>query len=160
MLKERIAYRIERVKNIEELIPELLKLYKEAYQGLEEYAYTTDDSIKRYFRWLFRHDPEGFFVARDPKGRILGFIAVDASWISRGRKVGEIHELVVSPEARGKGLATELIKTALDYFKSRGRTISGLWVGEHNRSAKSLYEKMGFRELYQKGIWVRMEKEI
>ncbi len=160
MLEEKVSFKIERVEDVEPLIDELLELYTRAYEGLEEYAYNTPSSIRRYLRWLHRHDPEGMFVARDQEGRIVGFIAVDSNWINRGRRVGEIHELVVGPEARGKGLAKALIEKAIDYFRSKGLKTSGLWVGEHNRSAKKLYEKLGYKELYTKGIWIRMEKEI
>ena len=158
--KTKAGITIERIKDIEPLIPTLEKLYLKAYESLEEYAYNEPSSVRRYMRWLFRHDPKGFFVAKDEAGNIVGFIAVDAGWISRGRRVGEIHELVVDPEARGRGIAKTLINKALDYFRSKGLKISGLWVGEHNYHAQKLYEKLGYRETYRKGIWVRMEKPL
>ena len=151
--------KIERLKDVESLMPELLKLYIKSYQGLEEYAYTDPSSIRRYFRWLFRHDPQGFFLAKD-KNRIVGFIAVDATWISHGEKVGEIHELAVDPDQRGKGIAKMLIEEAFRYFKNKGLKKSGLWVGEHNRGAQHLYRKLGFEECYTKGIWIIMEKKL
>ncbi|BAT70839.1 conserved hypothetical protein [Thermosulfidibacter takaii ABI70S6] len=158
--KTKADFKIERLKNLEEVIDQLLDLYKKAYIGMEEYAYTADSSLKRYLRWLFRHDPNGFFVAKDPSGKIVAFIATDANWINRGRKVGEIHELVVDPEMRGKGLAVALINRAIEYFKSKGLKITGLWVGEKNKGAQKLYEKLGYKPLYTKGIWVRMEREL
>ncbi len=151
---------VEPLEELEPVIDELERLYFDSYKGLEEYAYNAPSSVRRYLRWLFRHDPNGFFLAKDADGRILGFVAGDAGWISRGRKVGEIHEIVVSPEARGRGVAKRLIDTILDYFRKKGLKISGLWVGEHNKDAKRLYEKLGYRELYTKGIWVRMEKNL
>ncbi len=158
--EEKSAVNIEPLREIEPVIDQLLELYKKSYVGMEEYAYTSDSAIRRYLKWLIRHDPEGFFIARDNTGKIVGFIATDANWINRGRNVGEIHELVVDPEARGKGIASKLIKRALEYFRSKDLKISGLWVGEKNQGAKHLYEKLGYKELYTKGIWTRMERKL
>ncbi|MGC8754871.1 MAG: GNAT family N-acetyltransferase, partial [Thermosulfidibacteraceae bacterium] len=81
--------------------------YIKAYSDLKEYKYTSKKDIKNYFKWLYKRDKEGFFVA-EVDGKIVGFAAGDANWInSEGEKVLEIHEIFVIPEMRGKGIGTK-----------------------------------------------------
>ena len=135
-------------------------LYKLSYKGLEEYAYTKNRDIKHYFKWLMRRDEEGFFVAEI--GEPVGFIACDTNWISffDDREVGEIHELFVHPEWRGKGIGKKLLEIGIDYAMTKGRNLIELWVGTTNDTAKKFYEKNGFIEKGSWGKWVRMVKKI
>ncbi|RLI74849.1 N-acetyltransferase [Archaeoglobales archaeon] len=135
-------------------------LYKLSYKGLEEYAYTKNRDIKHYFKWLMRRDEEGFFVAKI--GEPVGFIACDTNWISffDDREVGEIHELFVHPEWRGKGIGKKLLEIGIDYAMTKGRNLIELWVGTTNDAAKKFYEKNGFIEKGSWGKWVRMVKKI
>ena len=137
-----------------------VKVYKETYKGLEEYAYTNDKIIRWYFRWLMRRDPQGFFVAEADSP--IAFIHCDANWMSypEGKKVGEIHELVVHPNWIGKGVGKTLVLKAIDYSKSRGRDTIELWVGYTNYRAINFYKKMGFKERESSGRWIRMTKKI
>lgn len=138
-----------------------VEIYKQAYKGLEEYAYTKTKDIKSYFRWLMNRDKDGFFVA-EVDGNPVGFVACDANWLSffENEEVGEIHEIFVHPKWQGRGIGSALLLKALDYAKERGRTIAELWVGIRNVKAKKFYEKFGFRESGSWGRWLRMIKEI
>ncbi len=138
-----------------------VEIYKQAYKGLEEYAYTKTKDIKYYFRWLMNRDRDGFFVA-EVGDKPVGFVACDANWISffENEEVGEIHEIFVHPKWQGRGIGSELLLKALDYAKERGRKIAELWVGIGNVKAKRFYEKFGFRESGSWGRWLRMIKEI
>ena len=151
---------IRNIDNIKPYIKQLTKLYIEAYKGLEKYAYTRPKDVKGYIEWLFRRDKDGFFVAFDEKGRPIGFIAADAGWVKNGYPIGEIHEIAVAPNMKGKGLGKMLLSRAIEYFKEKGLKRSGLWVGEHNLKAKRLYEESGYYITGQKGKWIRMEKEL
>ncbi|RLI22111.1 N-acetyltransferase, partial [Candidatus Bathyarchaeota archaeon] len=113
-----------------------VRLYYKAYRGLEKYAYTKERDIKRYFKWLLSRDPNGFFIAELEEP--VGFVACDTNWFSpfERSRVGEIHELFVHPNFRGKGVGRMLVKKAIEYAKSRKRKKAGLWVGVENYSAK------------------------
>lgn len=146
---------IERVK--EEDLDKLADLYMTAYKGLEEYAYTHPKDVKSYMRWLWNRDREGMFVAKEG-GKIVGFIAGDANWFSKRaqRNVGAIHELVVHPDHRRKGVGRSLMKKVLEYFKEKGLDTAELWVGDENRPAMKFYEGFGFEEDGRYNYWVRM----
>jgi len=52
-----------------------IKIYAESYKGLEKYAYTNEEDIREYFKWLFSRDPEGFLIIEIDEP--VGFIACD-----------------------------------------------------------------------------------
>ena len=135
-------------------------IYKSAYRNMQEYAYRKERNIKYYFKWLLRRDREGIFVA-EIDGKPAGFVACDATWHSFfDEDVGEIHEIVVAREYRGKGIGKRLMEAAENYLKSRGHKKIELWVGERNYAAKKFYEKLGYTAGEKVGRWIRMVKEI
>ena len=146
--------------NIED-IEAFVSLYKLSYIGLEEYAYTKNRDIRHYFKWLLKRDSDGFYVA-ELKDEPIGFIACDTNWTSffDAAKVGEIHELFVHPNWRGRGIGRMMLNTAIEYAKNKGRSVIELWVGEKNRKAIEFYKKNGFVEKGSWGKWIRMVKKI
>jgi GNAT superfamily N-acetyltransferase len=65
-------------------------------------------------------------------------------------KFGEVLEIVVKPEYRGKGVGTMLMNKLLEYFKENNCTISGVGVLVPNRKAHRLYHELGYedRDIY------------
>ncbi|MGC9017961.1 MAG: N-acetyltransferase [Caldimicrobium thiodismutans] len=142
----------------EEDLEAFVEDYIKAYSDLKEYKYTSKKDIKNYFKWLYKRDKEGFFVA-EVDGKIVGFAAGDANWInSEGEKVLEIHEIFVIPEMRGKGIGTKLIEKLLEYGKKKGLKLAELWVGEKNYKAIEFYKTLNFKETGHGGKWIRMIK--
>ncbi len=151
-----------RIRNVRrEDIDAFVKVYEEAYKGLEEYAYTKRRDIRNYFKWLYSRDKDGFMIVEDDD-RAVGFVACDTNWVSifERKKVGEIHEIFVLPEYRGKGIGTELMRLAIKYAQKKGRNVAELWVGRKNYRARKFYVKLGFKEVGEWGKWIRMVKVI
>ncbi len=142
-------------------MPELVQVYLEGYKGLEEYSYTHPDDVQAYLNWLFRRDVAGIWVAEED-GKIVGFLAGDGNWFSKreGKVVGAIHELVVLPEYRNKGIGKALVQKALEYFKSRGLDRAELWVGDENKQALEFYKSLGFEEKDRFNYWLRMTRAL
>jgi GNAT superfamily N-acetyltransferase len=61
----------------------------------------------------------------------------------------EIRMLAVSPEYRGKGVASALIVECIGRARSKGCRTIGLHTGEFMKEALKLYEKIGFERLPQ-----------
>ncbi|WP_077622684.1 GNAT family N-acetyltransferase [Sediminibacillus massiliensis] len=59
----------------------------------------------------------------------------------------EIRVLAVSPQARGKGVATALIKECIRRAKQKGFHSIGLHTGSFMTEAISLYERLGFERV-------------
>ncbi len=142
-------------------IPKLVEVYLEGYKGLEEYAYNHPDDVQAYLNWLFRRDVAGIWVAEED-GKILGFVASDGNWFSKreGKVVGAVHELVVLPPYRSKGVGKALMEKVFEYFKSRGLDLAELWVGDENMPALEFYKKLGFKERDRFNYWIRMTKPL
>lgn len=57
-----------------------------------------------------------------------------------------IDTLAVLPEHRGKGVASALLRAAIDRARKTGKP-AGLLVDKDNSRARRLYEKIGFRQV-------------
>lgn len=150
------------IVNADQLVPwmdALVDLYREAYRGLEEYAYTRPRDIRNYLKWLHKRAPQSFFLALEGD-QILGFLVADDRWLEQGEPVGEIHEIVVSPRARDKGVGKALMERAFSHFKEKGLSKAGLWVGVTNTRAHEFYRRLGFQDRGTVGRWTRMERPL
>ena len=148
--------------NIRKVKPEdintFVNIYISAYASLTDYKYTSKKDIKNYFKWLYRRDSEGFFIAEIDK-KPVGFCACDSNWVNReGKPVFAIHEVFVLPEFTGNGIGKALIEKALEYACTKGRKTVELWVGEKNYKAINFYKKLGFKEVGKWGKWIKMTK--
>ncbi len=66
-----------------------------------------------------------------------------------------LFELVTDTAQRGKGFGTQLATEMLKWAQARGARRAFLQVTEANVTARRLYEKVGFRELYR--YWYRVK---
>jgi len=60
------------------------------------------------------------------------------------KKSFHLNAIYVVPESRNRGIATLLVRRALQWAKEQGCRESDLNVLANNRNAKGLYEKIGF----------------
>lgn len=81
------------------------------------------------------------FVAKDDE-KIVGFFTL---WES----VDDIHltNIVVKKDLRNNGIATIMLKYAIDFVRKSGKSSLTLEVNENNIYAKKLYLKSGFKIL-------------
>ena len=59
----------------------------------------------------------------------------------------DITNVCTAPEARGKGVATDMLAALMDAGRARGVTEFFLEVRESNVPARRLYTKLGFEEI-------------
>jgi len=57
---------------------------------------------------------------------------------------GEVAEVYVRPEARGRGLATGLLREAIALFRRRQVTFASVWTRDDNPAAVAAYRAAGF----------------
>jgi ribosomal protein S18 acetylase RimI-like enzyme len=75
--------------------------------------------------------------------------------VAEGDFVG-IFDIVVDKSVRNNGLGRLIVETILRWSKTMGAETAYLQVLADNYPAISLYQKMGFREIYQ--YWYRMKQ--
>lgn len=87
-------------------------------------------------------DPtRAFWVAKEGEA-LLGFCGISQSF-----EQGDLLNIGVCPEARGKGIASALLAAALQAFKEAEGKELFLEVRASNGAAQALYEKFGFRRI-------------
>ena len=64
-----------------------------------------------------------------------------------------LFDIVVKEESRGKGYGKEIVETILAKAEEIGAKRAYLAVVDNNSTAKNLYGKLGFREIYK--YWYR-----
>lgn len=66
-----------------------------------------------------------------------------------------LYDIITAPEYRRQGLAEELILGLLHWGRSQGASASFLQVVLANAGASALYDKLGYKEVYQ--YWYRIK---
>ena len=93
-------------------------------------------------------DPDvGVFVA-DDHGDVIGYAyaALEGyDYMALRGPAGVLHDVIVDPEYRGRGVGRLLLDAALAYLKSRGAPRVVLSTAEQNEPAQRLFASAGFR---------------
>ncbi len=77
------------------------------------------------------------------------------SWKELRDAAGFVHDVVVTDDARRRGVATALMDAAIGWLKSRGAPRVMLGTAEANHGAQALFARLGFRR-----TMVEMTKEL
>lgn len=83
------------------------------------------------------------FAARDDAGRIAGICWCVLFDPGTGLE-GEVAEVYVDPDARGRGIADLLLAEAMRLFRTRNVTFASVWTRDDNPSAVAVYRRAGF----------------
>jgi len=135
----------------------LAALYASTREEEMQYVPWTPEQKAEFLEMQFRsqtmhyadeYDASGFFVI-EQSGRPIGRLY-------RELQGDDIHiiDIALIPETRGAGLGTMLVKEILDEAAGQGLTVS-IYV-EHFNPAKRLYQRLGFQEVDENGVYHRM----
>ena len=125
-------------------LPAILPLYR-AYCEFYE-SDPPDEGLERMCLALIAEpEVEGVLLAGcDEGGNVVGFAALAWKWSSlRGAKIGYLEDLFVAPEARGSGLAEELIAACAERARERGATAIEWLTAPDNHRAQAVYDRVG-----------------
>lgn len=101
----------------------------------------------KHYRQYF---PEASFDLIVIDGKAAGRLYVD-----RSQEEIRIVEISLLPEFRGRGIGSSLIRGVLEEAAAARKPVR-IHVEFYNR-AKGLYERFGFRELSENGVYILME---
>ncbi len=90
------------------------------------------------------NDPDGRVLLAKQFGQTIGFVSVR---LNRTSKIGVIANLAVAAGARNAGVGRILIQAAIDEMTSEDMELARIETLEQNEAGKSLYPKLGFREI-------------
>jgi GNAT superfamily N-acetyltransferase len=106
------------------------------------------DFVKRCFDWMRLHLESDVWVCwvAEVNGRLIGAI-----WVQLVEKIpnprsepehhGYITNFYIEPEARGAGIGSQMLRSALNWCRARDVHAVILWPTERSRT---LYERYGF----------------
>jgi len=99
--------------------------------------------------WASVKPPQGITYMMELEDEVVGTGRLNI--FSEG--IGEVHTIWTSPEHRGKGYATRLMKRLEDTAKEFGLTCIRLDTAKFNFPAINLYKKIGYKEIsrYREG---------
>jgi GNAT superfamily N-acetyltransferase len=125
------------------LVPQLLAFGPPPWRDVRQMTETDTRVIARALRG--ETDGAAVLVAADDSGTLLGFVHVcgEADYYTRS-ECGHIADIVVAPEARGRGVGEALVAAGERWACDRGYSMLTLNVFIENRHARALYERTGF----------------
>jgi GNAT superfamily N-acetyltransferase len=129
----------------EEDLPELLPLmrgYCDFYK-----ASPSDDALLAMSRQLIanpEYDGVQLLGRHEASGKAIGFATIFWTWSTlSAARVGVMNDLFVDPDARGSGIAAELIEACREQCRRRGAVSLGWQTAKDNARAQALYERIG-----------------
>lgn len=111
----------------------------------------TDRPEAGYGRFLVSQiaDPDCLVLVAESANEIVGYIFAQiesTSWRDLRGPCGFIHDVYVQERMRGQGVGQALLRAAIDWVYSKGRSQVVLWSKSGNVSAQRLFSKVGFRD--------------
>jgi GNAT superfamily N-acetyltransferase len=103
-----------------------------------------------YGRYLVSQlgDPDSLVLVAERNSRVIGYVYADVegtSWRDLRGPCGFIHDVFVDQAARGEGAGGELLRAAIAWIRSKGRSQVVLWTKTRNEHAQRLFAANGFR---------------
>jgi GNAT superfamily N-acetyltransferase len=106
----------------------------------------SDEALLEVSRVLIADpDREGVqLIARSDSGEAVGFATVYWTWNTLiAARVGTMHDLFVTPSARGTGIADLLIEGCVEECRRHGAAKLGWQTAPDNARARRVYERVG-----------------
>ena len=106
----------------------------------------SDDALLAVSRALIDNpEREGVqLIARADGGEAVGFATIYWSWNTLiAARTGIMHDLFVTPEARGTGVADLLIDACIEECRAHGAATLAWQTARDNERARRVYERVG-----------------
>lgn len=94
---------------------------------------------------LVSSDASTLLAARDDSGQIVGALTLVVYRAPTGVRA-RIEDVIVDEAARGRGVAVELVRRALEIARQKGADGVALTSNPRRESANRLYQKVGFKK--------------
>ena len=125
-------------------LPELLPLMR-GYCDFYEVDPTSEELLAMSRELIADPQKEGLqLIARAKDGRAVGFATIFWTWSTlSASRIGVMNDIFVAAEARGSGVAEQLIETCAERCRERGVTQLDWTTAHDNVRAQTLYDRVG-----------------
>ena len=103
-----------------------------------------DEALNDMFA-TYQHPRMNYFVVEE-EGKVIGGAGI-APLIGLEEKICELQKMYFLPEARGKGLGTQMMDTCLKFGEAQGFEQCYIETLPYMESARKLYARSGFKSL-------------
>jgi len=142
--------------------PRLFELTKLGFPEEEAVLGTTPEGFARVVRRAFRWDTRFLIGLARVLGRpLFRYLVVEengevvaTTLVSFAERTGHVNSVMVDPAYRRRGLARALLERARELTRAAGRKYITLDVLSENVPARTLYDRIGYRPIWQSGLWV------
>jgi ribosomal protein S18 acetylase RimI-like enzyme len=93
-------------------------------------------------------DPDAIVLVAHDRGDVIGYAyaAVEGyDYMALRGPAGVLHDLIVDPEYRGRGVGRLLLESMLEALEARGAPRAVLSTAARNEGAQRLFARAGFR---------------
>ncbi len=111
----------------------------------EEGLQSTDEARRKGIAPLLEGIPHGAAYLIGPARAPMGYVIVSFGWsVEFGGMDGFLDEIYLRPAVRGRGIAGEILLSLAKALAAAGVHALHLEVARDNKSAKHLYNRLGF----------------
>ena len=103
-------------------------------------------------------EPDVIILVAEQRGQVVGYVYAGVEgydYMSLRGPAGVLHDVVVEPEHRGRGIGRMLLDAAIVALKAHAAPRVVLTTAEQNASAQRLFARAGFRR-----TMVEMTREL
>ena len=103
-------------------------------------------------------EPDVAVLVADDGAAVVGYayaVMEGYDYMALRGPAGVLHDVIVDPDHRDRGVGRLLVEAALDYLRSRGAARVVLSAAEQNGAAQHLFASLGFRR-----TMVEMTREL
>lgn len=107
----------------------------------------TKQGYASYLRTQLDVPRAAVFIA-EAEDAVVGYVYValeSYDYMSLRGPAGIVHDVIVDPKFRGRGVGRALLEAALDYFRANGMTQVVLATAQRNEAAQRFFASAGFR---------------
>ena len=127
--------------DLDALVP-LFDAYRVFYRQQSDLDLARDYLVRR----LAAGEYAGF-LARDARGRAVGFALMSGSFTSVGlKRIWILNDIYVDPQVRGGGTGAALMEAVEAFARETGAGRMDLFTARSNSTAQSVYRKAGWVE--------------
>jgi ribosomal protein S18 acetylase RimI-like enzyme len=132
----------------------LRELWEELAAELDD-PYPDDENWEQAWPDVRRTIESGAGFVADRAGRVVGFVLTTLG--RRDRPFAHVTDMYVRPDARRAGVAKELLAAVVEAARERDLPHVSLDVSLHNTTARTVYDRLGFRPISQ---WMVTDTDV